>query len=111
MMPQRETGDAIHEQAETTYGGYEGNQMYGEQHYEAAYEQPVRHGAAGKVYPIQADNKNLLRLITFFMAMVFLIVFAIICLLFVGGTGGWVSFAVAAFVIFVTAVVAIDKIK
>lgn len=111
MMPQREAGDSIHEQTEQTYGGYEGSQTYGDQHYHSLYEQQLRDGTAGKVYPAAADNKNMLRLLTFVVAMIFLIAFAVLCLLFVGGTGGWISFAVAAFVIFVTAVVAIDKIK
>jgi hypothetical protein len=111
MMPQREAGDSIHEKSDPTYGGYEGSQMYSDQHYDASYEQPLRSGAAGKVYPAPSDNKNVLRLLTFVVAMVFLVIFAIICLLAFGGTGGWISFSVAAFVIFVTAVVAIDKIK
>lgn len=108
MMPQREASDSTHEQS---YAGYEGSQMYSDQHYDASYEQPARSGIAAKVYPVPAENKNLLRLITFVVAMAFLVIFAIICLLAFGGTGGWISFSVAAFVIFLTAVVAIDKIK
>ena len=36
---------------------------------------------------------------------------AILFIFFLGGTGGWISFAVAAFVIFLIAVVTMDKIK
>lgn len=111
MMPQREAGDSIHEKSDPTYGGYEGSQMYSDQHYDASYEQPLRSGATGKVYPTRSDNKNVLRLLTFVVAMVFLAIFAIICLLAFCGTGGWISFSVAAWVIFITAIVAIDKIK
>jgi hypothetical protein len=34
-----------------------------------------------------------------------------VCIFFLGGTGGWVSLIVAAFVIFLVTVVAIDKIE
>jgi hypothetical protein len=43
--------------------------------------------------------------------MVTLVVVAILCIIFLGGTGGWISLVVAASVIFLIAVVAIDRIK
>ena len=111
MMPQKETGESIHEQAGPTYGGYEGDQAYARQHDEPSYEQLLREGPVGKVYPEPPDNKNILRLIVFAIAMVTLLAFAVLCLVFVGGTGGWISFCAASLAIFIIAVVAIDKIK
>lgn len=102
MMPQREASEPIQEQADSAYGRYEGNQTFTHPYYET----PV-----GKVYPAQGDNKNILRLITFVIAMVMLLAFAVLCLVFVGGSGGWISFCAASLAIFVVAVVAIDKIK
>ncbi len=108
MMPQKEVSESIHEQAGPTYGRYEGNQG---QHDQTSYEQLLREGPLGKVYPEPRDNKNMLRLIVFVIAMVTLIAFGFLCLMFVGGTGGWISFCVASLAIFLVAVVALDKIK
>ena len=111
MMPQREASEPLHEQRDSTYGRYEGEQGYAYQQFETPYQQPSQAGMAGKLYPSALDNKNVLRLIAFAIAMVALIVFAIICLIFVGGTGGWISFCAACLATFIVAVVAIDKIK
>ncbi len=111
MMPQRETNESIHGQADPIYGRYEGDQAYAHQQFEPPYQQPLREEEAGKLYTPAHDNKNVLRLIAFAMAMVTLIIFAVICLIFVGGTGGWISFCAASLAIFIVAVVAIDKIK
>ena len=53
----------------------------------------------------------MLRLSMFVIAMAALLLCAVLCIFFLGGTGGWVSLCVAAFVIFVVTVVAIDKIE
>jgi hypothetical protein len=111
MMPQREAGEPIYEQAGSTYGGYEGNQAYAHQQFETPYQQPLQEGPAAKVYAPVHDNRNMIRLMTFVVAMATLIVLAFLCLIVVGGTGGWVSFCAGSFAIFVMAVVAIDKIK
>ena len=57
------------------------------------------------------DNKNLLRLFVFVIEMVALPAFGDLCLVFLGGTGGWKSFCAASLAIFIVATVAIDKMK
>ncbi len=111
MMPQREAGESIHEQADSTYGSYQGEQAFAHQSYETSYEQPLRQEPIGKVYPSPHDNKNLFRLIVFAIAMVTLLAFAVICLVLVGGTGGWISFCAACLAILTIAAAAIDKMK
>lgn len=78
---------------------------------ESRYEQPVREELGEKVYPKVADNKNMLRLLWFVVAMVALLAFAGICLVVVGGTPGWISFIAASFTIMVIASTAISNIK
>jgi hypothetical protein len=111
MMPQREASESIHEQTDPTYGGYQGEQTYGDQPYGPSFEQSLRYGSGGKVYPQLPDNKNILRLIVFLTAMVMILICAVLFIFFMSGTGGWISFVVAAGVIFLITVVAIDKIK
>jgi len=111
MMPQREASESIHEQEGRTYGRYEGEQAYARQQEETSYESSLREGAGGKVYPEPRDTKNLFRLIVFVIAMVTLLLCALLFIFFLGGTGGWISFIVAGFVIFLVAVVTVDKIK
>ncbi len=103
MIPQREASESIHEQASSTYGRYEGDQEYARQQDETSYGQPLREGAGGKVYPPLSDNTNMFRLLVFVIAMVTLLAFAVLCLVFVGGTGGWISFGAASFAILVIA--------
>jgi hypothetical protein len=78
---------------------------------ESRYEQPVREEPGGKVYSKVDDNKNMLRLLWFVVAMVALLAFAGICLVVVGGTPGWISFIAASFTIMVIASTAISNIK
>ena len=112
MMPQEEVNAAIHRQAGPVYGRYEGTQTpSARHHYESSYEQEVREGLSGKVYPLPRDNANILR---FFMAMIALGLILLFGLLFVvriGGTTGWASFAVACFAIIVIALASIEKIR
>lgn len=75
------------------------------------YEQPLREEPGGKAYPPLSDNKNMLRLLWFGVAMVALLAFAVICLVIVGGTPGWISFIAASFTIMVIASTAISTIK
>ncbi len=90
MIPQREASELIHE--------------------ETSYEYPLREGPGEKVYPL-SDNKNMLRLVWFLVAMVALLAFAVVCLVIVGGTAGWISFCAASFTIMVIASTAISTIK
>jgi hypothetical protein len=113
MMPQREANESTYEQAGANYGRYEGGQADTRQYYDTSYEQPLREGpgAGGKVYPEPHDSKNMFRLGIFLISMVTLLICAFLFIFFLGGTGGWISFVVAAFVIFLIAVVTVDKIK
>jgi hypothetical protein len=101
MIPQREAGESIHEQAGSTYGKYEGDQEYARQLGETSYEQPLREGPGGKVYPPPSYNMNMFyQFVTVFViSMVALFAFAVLCLVYVGGTGGWIGFIAASFAI------------
>jgi len=99
MIPQREVNESLHEQASSTYGRYEGDQEYARQHAETSYEQPLREEAEGKVYPPQSDNMFTQFVIVFVLSIVALFAFAVLCLVFVGGTGGWIGFIAASFTI------------
>lgn len=107
MMPQEET----HEQTGSTYGRYEGNQAYAHPRDEAPYEQMLRETPVAKVYPEPPQNQNLFRLMGLAITMVSLLAFAVICLILVGGIGGWISFCAACITTFIVASVAIDRIK
>ena len=101
MIQQSEAGESIHEQAGSTYGKYEGDQEYARQLGETSYEQPLREESEGKVYSPPSDNRNMFyQFVTVFvLSMVALFAFAVLCLVFVGGTGGWIGFIAASFAI------------
>jgi hypothetical protein len=101
MIPQREASESLHEQTSSTYGRYEADQEYARQHGETSYEQPLREGPEGKVYPPLRDNMNMFYqfVIVFVLSMVALFAFAVLCLVYVGGTGGWIGFIAASFAI------------
>ena len=107
MMPQEE----IHEQTGSTYGRYEGDQAYAHPRDEASYEQMMRETPVAKVYPEPRNNQNVFRLIGLAITMVSLLAFAVICLVLVGGIGGWISFCAACLTTFIVASVAIDQMK
>src|SRR5579884_1802740 len=107
MMPQEE----LHEQTGSTYGRYEGDQTYARPRGEAPYEQMMRDTPVAKVYPEPPHNQNMFRLIGLAITMGSLLAFAIICLVLVGGIGGWISFCAACITTFIVASVAIDRIK
>ena len=111
MIPQREAGESLHEHASSTHGSYQGGQQDARQRDAISYEQPLREEPEGKVYPPLSDNKNMLRLIWFAVAMVALLAFAVVCLVIVGGTAGWISFCAASFTIMVIASTAITAMK
>jgi amino acid transporter len=110
MMPQREVDDSFHEQTEPTYGRYEGEQVSARQHYETSYEQAPG-GLSAKVYPMPRDNKNMYSFAIFVISIALLLFFALLAIFVIGGTGGWVSLIVIASIIFLLAVVVIDKMK
>ncbi len=70
---------------------------------ESIHEQDQEDARQHKVYPLLSDNTNMFRLLVFVIAMVTLLAFAVVCLVFVGGTGGWISFCAASFAILVIA--------
>jgi len=47
----------------------------------------------------------------FVIAMVMVLICVVLFIFFMGGTGGWISFLVAAGAIFLIAVIAIDKFQ
>ena len=120
MMPQQE-------QSSSTYGQYE------EQRNETPYRetskdetldddfvdavserivQRLRLDTAGKVYPQpQQFDKNILRIILALISMVILVLFAFLFVIVVGGSTGWISFAIGSFIVFLIAAVTIDKVK
>ena len=116
-----------HEQSSSSYGQYE------EQHYNTSYGRPskgekldddfveavserivqrLRQETAGKVYPQpQPFDKNILRVALALISMAILVLFAFLFVFVVGGSTGWISFAIGSFIIFLIATVAIDKVK
>ena len=78
MMPQRETNESIYEQAEPTYGSYEGNQTFARHSDERAGAQPLKEARGEKVYPELHDHKNMFRLGMFVIAMVTLLLCAVL---------------------------------
>ena len=112
MMPQKENNEAMHEQADPDYGRYEGNQTSAaHQHNETSYEQELREGPSGKVYPLQRDNTNILRFALPVIALGLLLLFGLLFVVGIGGTTGWASFAVACIAILLIAGVGINSVK
>jgi|SRR5581483_9109801 len=107
MLPPEETD----EPAGSSYGRYEGNQVHAGQKTEFSYKQSPGADSMAKVYPLPPDRKNLFRFSLVVLAMAMILILAGICLLIVGGTGGWVSFISVSFIVFLIAVVAIEKIQ
>ena len=112
MMPQKEVSEAIYQQADPAYGRYEGNQTgVSHPHDETSYEQDLREGPFGKVYPLPPDNKNLLRFALALIALGLILLFGLLFIVVIGGTTGWPSFAVACIAIFIIARVGINSVK
>ena len=112
MMPQKEVNEAIHQQADPDYGRYEGNQASSaRQHYETSYEQDVREGPSGKVYPLPSDKTNILRFALAVIALGLLLLFGLLFVVVIGGTTGWASFAVACIATLIIAGVGINSVK
>ncbi len=107
------------EQSSFSYGQYEEQQAYSQQQYDTSYGRPserivqrLRQETAGKVYPqSQLFDKNILRIALALISMAILVLFAFLFVFVVGGSTGWISFAIGSFIIFLIAAVAIDKVK
>ena len=112
MMPQKEVSEAIYQPADPVYGSYEGNRTASaRQQYETSYEQEVREGSSGKVYPLPRDNRNILRFAMGVIALGLILLFALLFIVVIGGTVGWPSFAVACIAILLITGVCINSIK
>jgi hypothetical protein len=112
MMPQKEVSEAIYQPADPVYGSYEGNQTASaRQQYETSYEQEVREGSSGKVYPLPRDNAYILRFLLAVIALGLILLFGLLFVVRIGGTTGWASFAVACFAIMVITLGGIEKIR
>ena len=101
MIPPREANESTREQTGSIYSGYEGDQGYTRQHNETPYEQMLREEPEGKIYPPQRGNISMFYqfVIVFVLSMIALFAFAVLCLVVVGGTGGWIGFIAASFAI------------
>ena len=121
------------EQSSFSYGQYEVQQASSQQQYDPSYTRPtkgetldddfvdavserivlrLRQETAGKVYPQpQQLDKNILRIALALISMAILVLFAFLFVFVVGGSTGWISFAIGSFIIFLIAAVAIDKVK
>ena len=112
MMPQKEVSEAIHQQTDPTYGRYEGNQTSSaRRHDETSYEQELREGPSGKVYPLPRDNTNILRFTLAVIALGLILLFGLLFIVVIGGETGWPGFAVACIAIFIIARVGILSVK
>src|SRR6266498_3399255 len=101
MMPQKQTNEAIYQQADPGYARYEGYQRDGaRQNAErASYEQEMREESS-KVYPLPQDRTNILRFTLTLIALGLLLLFGLLFVIGVGGPVGWASFAAACFALF-----------
>ena len=112
MMPQKEVSETIYQSADPEYGRYEETRTSSaRQHYETSYEQELREGPSGKVYPLPRDNTNTLRFALAVIALGLILLFGLLFVIVVGGSTGWASFAVACIAIFIITGVGIDKIR
>lgn len=83
---------------QASYGGYQGDQGSVHTYTETS---SARFASGEKISPApgQHSNQNLLRFAVAALSMLTLIALVVICLLFIGGVGGWISFLVAACVV------------
>jgi hypothetical protein len=103
MMPQKEAG--------SIYGEYEGDQAYTRQQFETPDQHSLQEERTAKVYAPVHGNQNMLRLMAFGMALAALFGLAVLCLIFVGGVGGWISFCAATLAVIAMGSIVIDKMK
>ncbi len=111
MMPQEEINAAMHRQADAESGRYEGTQTSSaSQHYEPSYEQAMREGSSGKLYPLPRDNANVFRFALVLIALGLIVLFGLLFIFVIGGTTGWASLAVVCFAIMVITGFGLEKI-
>lgn len=96
MMPQEEISSAQHQQANSDYGRYAGNQTSSTRQH---YSPDLREEPSGKIYPQPRDNAKIFQLVLPLICLAFLLLFGLLFVVIVGGTAGWISFAAACFVI------------
>ncbi|SRR6266581_2550588 len=94
-----------------SYGKYNAQSTDAHQEYGTSYMQTLAAKNNGKVYTPVRDNRNILRLMTAMFSMLMLLPFAFFFKIFVQGPQGWIGFSIASFVIFLIAVVTIDKVQ
>jgi len=112
MMSQEGINAESHRQADLEFGKYEGTQTSSARHrYEPSYEQELREGLSGKVYPLPRDNTNTLRFFLAVIALGLILLFGLLFVVRIGGTTGWASFAVACFAIMVITLGSIEKMR
>ncbi|SRR6266480_3162007 len=112
MMTQKEVREVMLEQASPDYGRYEGKQTSSaHQNYETSYEQDLREGPSGKVYPLPRDKTNILRFTLAVIALGLILLFGLLFVVVIGGDTGWASFAVACIAIILIAGVGINSVK
>jgi hypothetical protein len=104
MMPQEEINAAMRRQADAEFGRYEVTQA--RQH----YEQTMREGSSGKVYPLPRDNANVFRFVLVLIALGLIVLFGLLFIFVIGGTTGWASLAVVCFAIMVITGFGLEKI-
>lgn len=109
MMPQEEINTVNHQQADPEFGRYEGTQT--RKHFESSYEQAMREGSFGKVYPLPRDNANVFRFVLVLIALGLIVLFGLLFIFVIGGTTGWASLAVVCFAIMVITGFGLDKIR
>ena len=79
--------------------------------HETSYEQELRGGPSGKVYPLPRDHTNILRFALTVIALGLILLFGPLFVVVIGGTTGWTSFAVACIAILLIAGVGINSVK
>ncbi len=108
MMPQEEITAAMSQQADAEFGRYEGTQA--RQNYEPSYEQAMREGSSGKVYPLPRDSANVFRFALVLIALGLIVLFGLLFIFVIGGTTRWASLAVVCFAIMVITGFGLEKI-
>jgi hypothetical protein len=99
-MLQKEGYSVMQQHADHDYGRYEGNETSSTRQYnQTPYEQDMKEGLSGKVYPLPSDRMKFFRLALPVISLVLLVLFALLFVVVIGGTTGWVSFVAVCFVL------------
>lgn len=95
MLSQEEMDDS----RQPIIDGYRGNQTFVDRSAETLSRRFSESNTGEKVFPVPHASQNLFRFAIAAMSMVTLIALVVICLLFIGGVGGWISFIIAGCII------------